>query len=102
MIHKLANFDSPLEDTKSVQEMSRGLSSAVRGKTHADYWLKKVFHPKYRTGDGMRETGTFSVKIHFSGRRELFPLNTANRPEAARKSKQIFLKRPLAPYQNLS
>jgi integrase len=90
MIHELANFDSPLEDTKSVQEVSSGFSSAVRGKTHTDYWLKKVFHPKYRAGDGMRETGAFSVKIQFSGRRELFPLNTANRPDAARKSKQIW------------
>lgn len=90
MIQELANFDSSLEDTKSVQEVSSGLSSAVRGKTHADYWLKKVFHPKYRTDGGMRETGTFSVKIQFSGRRELFPLNTANRPEAARKSKRIW------------
>jgi integrase len=80
----------PLEDTKSVQEVSSGMSSVVRGKTHTDFWLKKVFRPKYRARDSVRETGNFSVKIQFAGRREAFPLQTANRPEAARKSKQIW------------
>lgn len=90
MIHEPEKYGAPLEDTKSVQEVSSGFSKAARGKTHADYWLKKVFRPKYQSADGTRETGTFSVKIQYSGRRELFPLNTANRPDAARKSKQIW------------
>ena len=51
MIRELEIFDSSLEGTKSVREVSSGLSKAVRGETIADYWLKKAFHPKCRTGD---------------------------------------------------
>lgn len=76
---------SSVEDTKSVQEVSK----SKRGKTHSDAWLRKVFRPKYRVGGELRETAEYSVKIQFLGRRESFPLNTANRAEAARKAKQI-------------
>jgi integrase len=87
MIHECENSGKPNEDAKSVREVS----SAARGKTHADYWLKKVFRPTYQADGEKRETGCFSVKIQFAGRRELFPLNTANRAEAARKGKQIWI-----------
>ncbi len=90
MIHELPIGQNPHEDTKSVQEVSSGLSRAGRGKSHTDYWLKKVFHPKYQTENGARETGNFSVKIQFCGRRELFALNTGNKPEAAKKAKLIW------------
>jgi integrase len=87
LIHELENSGKANEDTKSVQEVS----SAARGKTHADYWLKKVFRPTDRAEGEKRVSGCFSVKIQFAGRRELFPLNTANRAEAARKAKQIWV-----------
>ena len=51
MIRELETFDSSLEDAKNVREVSGGLSKAVRGEPIADYWLKKAFHPKHRTGD---------------------------------------------------
>jgi integrase len=74
------------EDTKSVQEVSK----CERGKTHADYWAKRVFRPEYRVLGVRRQTECFSVKIQFMGRRELFPLNTASKPEAARKAKKLW------------
>jgi integrase len=70
--------------------VSSGLSKSTRGKSHADYWLKKVYRPKYGTEHGARETGTYSVKIQYLGRRELFPLNTSNRPEAAKTAKHVW------------
>jgi integrase len=87
VIHENENPENTVEDTKSVQEVS-GVS---RGKTHADYWLKKVFRATYQSSGARRETGCFSVKIQFAGRRESFPLNTSNRAEAARKAKQIWV-----------
>ena len=62
-----------------------------RGKSHADYWLKKIFRPKYNTQDGAKETGSYSVKIQYCGRRELFSLNTCNKPDAAKKAKHIWV-----------
>ncbi|MEO6993103.1 MAG: hypothetical protein ABI273_05720 [Lacunisphaera sp.] len=87
MSHENENPGNTLEDTKSVQEVS----SAVRGKTHSDYWLKKVFRPTYHAEGEKRETGLFTVKLQFASRRESFPLNTSNRMEAARKAKQIWV-----------
>ena len=87
MIHENENPRNAVEDTKSVQEVS----SAVRGKTHSDYWLKKVFRPTYQAEGEKREAGLFTVKIQFAARRESFPLNTSNRVEAARKAKQIWI-----------
>lgn len=90
MIHELPNGQNQQEDTKSVQEVSSGFSAPGRGKSHADYWLKKIFRPKYNTDVGPRETGSYSVKIQHARRRELFPLNTSNRAEAAKTAKQIW------------
>lgn len=77
-------------DTKSVQEVSKSAASAHRGKTHSDYWLKKVFQPTYKTGSTLKQTKLFSIKIQYRGRRELFALETAIRAEAAKKARQIW------------
>ncbi len=90
MIHELPNSGNLYEDTKSVRKVSAGLRPSVHGKSHADHWLKKVFRPKYRVEGGVRETASYSVKIQYSGRRELFQLNTSNKPEAAKKAKHIY------------
>lgn len=71
--------------------MSGEVSGVSRGKSHSDYWLKRVFRQSYCAQDRRKESGLFSVKIQFGGRRESFPLNTANRAEAARKAKAIWL-----------
>ncbi|MBW7896911.1 MAG: site-specific integrase [Opitutaceae bacterium] len=79
-----------LEDTKSVQEVSKSLAGNSRGKNHTDYWSKKVFLPTYTFNGDKRAASLFAVKIQFRGRRELFPLNTALRVEAAKKAKLIW------------
>jgi integrase len=79
-----------LEDTKSVQEVSKCRNAVSRGKTHADYWASKVFLPAYTTGGTKRSASVFSVKIQFMGRRESFSLNTAVKAEAAKKAKLIW------------
>lgn len=79
-----------LEDTKSVQEVSKSLAGNSRGKNHTDYWSNKVFLPTYTVNGDKRAAGLFAVKIQFRGRREHFPLNTAVRVEAAKKAKLIW------------
>lgn len=75
-----------LEDTKSVQEVSK----CGRGKSHVDYWAKAVYQPHYRSGEEQHTSSLFSVKIQHLRRRETFPLATSNRAEAARKAKSIW------------
>ena len=92
MIHVTEICQIGQEDTKSVQEVSSGLIPGRRGKTHSDHWLKKVFRPKFRTKEGVRESPLFSVKIQHAGRRETISLHTSNTADAARKAKQAWVK----------
>lgn len=85
MIQENQHFGERYEDTKSVHKVSK----SKRGKTHADHWLKKVFRPRYHTEQGTQESAYYSVKIQHLKRREIFPLNTSNRPEAAKIAKNI-------------
>jgi hypothetical protein len=68
---------------KSVQEVSKHFNRSVGlqghyGKTDIRHWLRAVFRQKY-------------IKIQHLGRRETFPLGTANRAAAAAKAKDIYL-----------
>ena len=84
------------QDRKSggeVAEQSQPASSAVKRYAKSDlrYWEAKLFHDAY-TRDGHRVEGTdWSVRIQHAGRRESFPLHTANKAVAAAKAKEIFL-----------
>lgn len=72
-------------------------------KTDVRYWEKAVFKPKYGhpknkdrsggilPGDGARETRHYSVRISHQGRRHTIPLGVANKNDAARKAKEIYV-----------
>ncbi len=87
MINELQYAEGREEDAKSVQEVSK----SGRAKSHTDYWAQKVFRPTYRVNGALRQTACYSIKIQFAGRRELFALNTANKPEAAKTAKRIWV-----------
>lgn len=90
MARKTRTRGSRKEDKKSVQKVSNGISASPRGKNHSDYWLHKIFRPKYKTEDGHKQTATYSVKLQFNKRRELFPLNESVAGLAAMKAKKIW------------
>jgi integrase len=58
----------------------------ISSKTSATYWSDRVYF--HNTGKGSEKT--FSVKMQFDGRRERFPLDTANREIAARTAAEIY------------
>jgi integrase len=79
-------------NTKSVQEVSKQEpSTRNRGKTDVRYWREAVFQPSYTRNGSRRKLDQYAVKLQFAGRREAFPLATANREIAAQKAKEIYL-----------
>lgn len=81
------SLKNDVQTTKSVQGVSKHFSSP----THSVHWESRVFLPKY-TRKGTRHIApNFACKIQFSGRRESFALHTADRKEAARKARDIYL-----------
>jgi len=85
-----------LRNTKSVQEVSKQRGgSAPRchyGKTDLRYWQAAVFQPRYTRYGIAHQLSEWAIKIQHLGRRETFPLGTANRIEAAAKAKKIYLR----------
>jgi hypothetical protein len=62
------------------------------GKTDLRYWEKSIFQPTYTTRDGViRRVGEWAAKIQHLGRRETFPLESANKATAAAAAKEIYL-----------
>lgn len=55
-------------------------------KTTAEYWLSRVYHHRQAAGP---ETD-YSIIIQFDGRRERFPLGTANKRQAAELAREIY------------
>jgi integrase len=76
---------------KSVQKVSNQKSSSRNhGKTDVRYWREAVFQPSYTRNGSRRKLDQYAVKLQSVGRRETFPLGTANREIAARKAKEIY------------
>jgi integrase len=76
-------------NSKSVQEVSKRQAPRGYGKTDVRYWREAVFQPSY-TRNGVRcKLDQYAVKLQFAGRRETFPLGTANRENAAQKAREI-------------
>ena len=88
----ISEQNEALQNVKSVQEVSKrsaGQGERRHGKTDQRYWQDAIFKPTY-TKDGQRITvEEWAVKVQHLGRRETFPLHTANRTAAAAKAKDI-------------
>lgn len=81
-----------VQNNSSVQEVSKQDAPIGRlSPTHLDHWKARVFLPTYRRNGRVHETANYSCKIQFAGRRESFPLHTANNVEAAQKARDIYL-----------
>jgi integrase len=83
-------------NTKSVQEVSKHFDSSAEpqghyGKTDIRYWQTAVFRQSYTRHGLAHQASEWAVKIQHVGRRETFPLGTANKAAAAAKAKNIYL-----------
>ena len=81
---------------KSVQEVSKHFDSSTEpqghyGKTDIRYWQTAVFRQSYTRNGLAHRASEWAIKIQHVGRRETFPLGTANRAAAAAKAKNIYL-----------
>lgn len=62
-------------------------------KTHEDYWKSRVRRRAYRDGDGvLHEVATWQVSLGHAGQHRWINLDTANKDEAARKARDLWLK----------
>ena len=61
------------------------------GKTHVNYWKKRLYRNTYTREGQSYEVTEWNVKIQHLGRRKTFSLGVANREIAAAKVKDIYL-----------
>jgi integrase len=69
-----------------------GSSDSLRGhlgKSDIRYWQKAVFRQKYTRNGVAHQVSEWAIKLQRVGRREIFPLGTANRAAAAAKAREI-------------
>ena len=60
-------------------------------RTHQDYWLSRLFVPKW-TRDGKQvDVPKLAVRIAYKGRRETFTLNTTNKAAASATARDIYV-----------
>jgi integrase len=78
---------------QTVQEVSkqRTIASARHGKSDVRYWREAIFQPGYTRRGTRRKVGHYAVKLQYQGRREVFPLGSANRESAAQKAREIYV-----------
>jgi integrase len=77
---------------RSVQEVSKqSVSNGRHSKTDLRYWERAIFQPTYTRDDEVRKVSEWAAKIQHLGRRETFPLGSANKAAAAGKAKEIYL-----------
>lgn len=62
-------------------------------KTHEDYWKSRVRRRVYRGADGvLREVPTWQVSLGHAGQHRWINLDTANKDDAAKKARALWLK----------
>jgi integrase len=60
-------------------------------KTDLRFWQDRLFRETYRNDGRLHKTSHWSARIQHEGRRERFPLCTANKAAAAAKARDIYL-----------
>ena len=91
-MHYIKSKKPTVQNSSSVQEVSEQDAPIGRlSPTHLDHWKERVFLGTYKRKGKKHKTADYSCKIQFAGRRESFPLRTANKEEAAQKARDIYL-----------
>ena len=78
---------------KTLQEVSkqRTIARGRHGKSDVRYWREAIFQASYTRGGARHKVDHYAVKLQYAGRREVFPLGTANRESAAQKAREIYV-----------
>ena len=82
---------NPKNGQEVAKRKSRLATFTTFPKGDVRYWQEKVFFPHYTRAGVNLTTGEYAARIQHSGRREMFPLDTANKAAAAAKAKEIYL-----------
>jgi integrase len=73
------------------QEATRPVSVPRLGRTHQDYWQKRLVKRSYESDGETITIQSWQVRIAHLGRREWFNLDCNNKTDAAVKARNIFL-----------
>ena len=81
----------PPPNPKIGEELVKRMAAAEGRFPKSDirHWQRAVFQRPYKYKNRTRHVGHYSVKMMFQGRREEFPLRTANKAAAAAEAKKI-------------
>jgi integrase len=80
-------ISSEVREPESVSDQR----SEGHGKTHLNYWKKRLFKNTYTHEGKTVEVTEWSVKLQHLGRRKTFTLTSSNKEIAAAKAKEIYL-----------
>jgi len=83
-----------VQDRKVSKKRPKKSSNVVPlrfSKTDARHWAHRVFKNTYMEKGTRHEATHYSVKIQHLGRRETFPLHTANKSLAGEKARDIYI-----------
>ena len=81
--------EMPTKIRKSGQEVAKQKKGFA--KNDVRYWEGAVFKPWFTRGGERVETKQFSVRINHQGKRQTIPLGLANKTEAGRRAREIYL-----------
>jgi integrase len=96
-------INKTIQDTKSGQKVAKSeraaesrsatkkKESSKLPKTHKDYWGSRVFKPAYTVNGVRKESSLYCIRHQYTGRRELFTLDTAIKGDAGLKALQIWM-----------
>lgn len=89
------NPDTIRQNRNSGQEVAKDVAKGPHkrrfGKSQAEYWKARLFHPRYTENGKTFELTAYACRIQFKGRRETFSLHSANKDVAAIQAKNIYL-----------
>jgi integrase len=87
---KIEQLQPPPNPKIGEELVKRPLAEGRFPKSDIRHWLEAVFCRPYKYKNRIRHVGHYSVKMMFQGRREEFPLGTANKAAAAAEAKKIY------------
>src|SRR5512137_2892084 len=85
-----ADRPTAADQPESADRSSDGKSEG-HGKTHVNYWKKRLYRNTFTRGGQRFEVKEWCVKIQHLGYRKTFALKAGNKDVAAAKAKEIYL-----------
>ena len=87
---KIEQLQPPSKPKIGEELVKKPLTEGRFPKSDTRHWQGAVFRRPYKYKNRIRHVGHYSIKMMFQGRREEFPLGTANKALAAAEAKKIY------------